>query len=94
MDIQREYQAKLTVAEQAVKVVKSGYWVDYSFATAQPISLDNALAARKDELWDIKIRGGLILSPLAVVEADPSRKPAVRNSTIGLITMPVWHPIL
>lgn len=82
MDIQREYRAKLTVAEQAVKMVKSGHWVDYSFATAQPILLDKALAARTGELWDVKIRGGLILNPLAVVEGDPSRKHFCYNS---------WH---
>lgn len=36
-----------------------------------PVTLDKALAARKDELHDVKIRGGLALHPLAIVEADP-----------------------
>lgn len=77
-----EYKAKLVSAEQAVKVVKSGDWVDYNFALAQPISLDRALAARKDELWDVKVRGGLMLSPLQVVENDHSREHFCYNS---------WH---
>ena len=69
-----EYKEKLVSAEQAVQVVKSGDWVDYNFALAQPISLDRALAKRKDELWDVKVRGGLMLSPLQVVEDDPGRE--------------------
>lgn len=77
-----EYKAKLVSAKQAVQVVKSGDWVDYNFALAQPISLDRALAARKDELWDVKVRGGLMLSPLQVVENDHSREHFCYNS---------WH---
>ena len=30
MDYQKLYQSKLTTPEEAVKVVKSGDWVDYS----------------------------------------------------------------
>ena len=31
MDYQKLYQEKLTTAENAVKVVKSGDWVDYGW---------------------------------------------------------------
>ncbi len=50
MDYQALYQQKLTTAEEAVKVVKSGDWVDYTWCTNHPVALDKALAARKDEL--------------------------------------------
>ena len=61
MDYQAMYQQKLTTAEEAVKVVKSGDWVDYGWCTNHPIALDKALAARKDELRDVKVRGGVTM---------------------------------
>ena len=42
MDYQAMYQQKLTTAEEAVKVVKSGDWVDYGWCTNHPIALDKA----------------------------------------------------
>ena len=33
MDYQAMYQQKLTTAEEAVKVVRSGDWVDYTWCT-------------------------------------------------------------
>ena len=33
MDYQALYQQKLTTADEAVKVVKSGDWVDYTWCT-------------------------------------------------------------
>ena len=56
MDYQALYQQKLTTAAEAVKVVKSGDWVDYGWCTNHPVALDKALAARKDELHDVKVR--------------------------------------
>ena len=46
MDYQKLYREKLTTAEEAVKVVKSGDWVDYGWCTNTARSLDKALAAR------------------------------------------------
>ena len=82
MDYQQEYGLKLTTAAEAVKVVKSGDWVDYNFALAQPVMLDKALAARCDELSDVKVRGGFTLRPLEIVSADPTREHFCYNS---------WH---
>ena len=59
MSYQELYQKKLTTAQEAVKVVKSGDWVDYTWATSVPVALDKALAARKDELTDVKVRCGI-----------------------------------
>ena len=46
MDFQALYKSKLTTAAEAVKVVKSGDWVDYTWCTNHPYDLDIALAAR------------------------------------------------
>ena len=70
MSYLEEYQQKLTTAEEAVKVVKSGDWVDYSWATSQPIVLDKALAARKDELFDVKVRGGITMWMPEICKAE------------------------
>lgn len=61
MDLQKVYQEKLTTAQEAVKVVKSGDWLDWGWCTGTPDALDKALAARMPELHDIKIRGGILL---------------------------------
>jgi len=83
MSVYDTYQKKLTSSEDAVKFVKNGDWVDYSFAMNFPELLDRALAKRKDELHDIKIRGGLNLtSKIEVVEADVERHVFTYNS---------WH---
>ncbi len=69
-----EYQQKLRTAEEAARLVKNGDWVDYGNALGMPELLDQALAARRDELSDIRVRGMLAVRPIAVVEADPERK--------------------
>ena len=40
MDYAALYQKKLTSAAEAVKVVKSGDWVDYGWCTNHPYTLD------------------------------------------------------
>ena len=75
MNVQELYQQKLCTAEEAVKLVKSGDWVDYSQTSSFPIALDAALAARRDELSEVKIRGGLVIRPrIEAVECDPEQK--------------------
>lgn len=76
------YQQKLTTPAEAVKVVKSGDWVDYGMATTQPNLLDEALANRKDELKDIKVRISFSLAPRQIVEKDPNR---------DTFTISNWH---
>ena len=70
MSYLEEYQQKLTTAEEAVKVVKSGDWVDYSWANSHPVVLDKALAARKDELTDVKVRGGISMWMPEICKAE------------------------
>ena len=61
MDYKAMYQQKLTTAAEAVKVVKSGDWVDYGWCVNHPVALDKALAARKDELFNVNVRGGVTM---------------------------------
>ena len=82
MDYQAMYQQKLTTAEEAVKVVKSGDWVDYGWCTNHPIALDKALAARKDELRDVKVRGGVTMWMPEIAKADDAGEHFTWNS---------WH---
>lgn len=70
MNYQEEYQKKLTTASEAVKVVKSGDWVDYGWCGNHPIALDKALAERKDELYDVKVRGGVTMWMPEICKAD------------------------
>ena len=70
MNYQELYQQKLTTAEEAVKAVKSGDWVDYGWCCNHPVALDRALAARKDELFDVKIRGGVTMWMPEVCKAE------------------------
>jgi len=46
-------------------------WLDYGAALSQPDVFDKSLAARKDELQNVKIRSCLTMKPRAVVEDDP-----------------------
>ena len=62
---------KVVTAADAAKVVKSGDWLDYGTTLVQPDLFDTALAARKAELRQIKIRSCIAVRPRAVLEADP-----------------------
>ena len=70
MDYQALYQQKLTTPERAVQAVKSGDWVDYTWCTNHPVALDKALAARRDELTDVKVRGGVTLWMPEIAQAE------------------------
>ena len=62
MSFLEEYKQKLVSADEAVKIVKSGDWVDYGWCTGTPDALDKALARRTDELKDVNVRGGISVS--------------------------------
>ena len=81
-DFSAEYRSKLRTPEEAVGVVESGNWIDYTSTLGKPVLLDRALAKRKDELHDVKIRGNLIDGPIEVVEADPEQEHFIYHS---------WH---
>lgn len=64
------YRSKLTTADEAVKVIKSGDWVDYGFCTVHPRVLDEALARRAPELEEVKVRGGIALWKPAIFDIE------------------------
>jgi len=76
------YKQKLRTPDEAVKVIKDGDWVDYTSALGFPKLLDEALARRRDELHDVKIRGNLIVGPINVAECDPGHEHFTYNT---------WH---
>lgn len=80
MNYREEYRQKLRTADEAAKVIKSGDWIDVSVAFGFPALMDEAIAKRKDELTDVKIRGYLILQPIQMVESDPNREHFIYNS--------------
>ena len=67
MNYKKEYKKKLVSAQEAVKLVESGDWVDYGWCTGTPDLLDKALAERTDELTDVKLRGGILFKVPAVL---------------------------
>ena len=82
MSVFEQYREKLCSADEAVKLVKSGDWVDYGSNNSMPFSLDEALAKRRDELKRVKVRGNLTASPIQVIECDPEMEHFVYNT---------WH---
>jgi len=82
MDYYQEYRSKLMSPAAAVSCVKSGDWVDYTTNLGFPKLLDRALAARRDELTNVKIRGNLIFERIEAAECDPAREHFIYNS---------WH---
>ena len=78
-----QFKDKFVTPERAARVVRSGDWVDYGFGGGFPELMDRALAARRDELTDVKIRGGLVIRPrIEVVEQDPEQRAFTYHS---------WH---
>ena len=74
------YQSKLTTADEAVKVIKSGDWVDYGFCNTHPRVLDEALARRAPELEDVKVRGAIALWRPAIFDIEEPEKHIIYNS--------------
>ncbi|MDD6039241.1 MAG: butyryl-CoA:acetate CoA-transferase [bacterium] len=82
MSFQDEYKQKLVTADEAVKVIQSGDWVDYGWCNGTPDVLDKALAKRTDELKNVNLRGGILLKPLAVFDREDAGEHFTWNS---------WH---
>ena len=82
MDFLQEYRSKLRTADEAVQLVRDGDWVDYASGASFPVDLDAALARRKGDLRDVKVRGNLELVPVQIVEQDPEGE---------AFTYATWH---
>ena len=83
MDYRKIYKQKLVAPSEAVKVVKSGDWVEFGSFSGCVVVLDKALAARKDGLRDVKIRCATRIAGIPeVVKADPAGEHFLYNN---------WH---
>ena len=82
MSFREEYQQKLTTADEAVKAVKSGDWVDYGWSVCSANALDVALAKRMGELKDVNIRGGILTHRPAIFDVPNAAEHFAWNS---------WH---
>ena len=80
--LQAVYQRKLTTAKQAVRLIKSGDWVDYGWCTGHPVELDRALADRYEELHDVNMRGGIFLWQPEISKVPDAKEHFTWNS---------WH---
>ena len=77
-----EYNQKKVTADEAIKIVKSGDWVDYGFSVTTVDALDRALAKRTDELENINLRGAILPKIPAVFEREDAGEHFTWNS---------WH---
>ncbi|MCQ4637405.1 butyryl-CoA:acetate CoA-transferase [Anaerovorax odorimutans] len=82
MDFRSQYKEKLTTADEAVKCVKSGDWVDFGWCAGTADSLDEALAKRYRELTDVKVRGGILFKNPAIMQVPDTAEHFIWNS---------WH---
>lgn len=60
------YAEKLVTADDAVKQINSGDWVDYGWCCTTVNDLDEALARRLPELTDVNVRGGILMKEPAI----------------------------
>lgn len=74
MTIKWRLQQKTVSAEEAVRVVKSGDLVHYGEFALFPRLLDQALARRVEELYDVELRSTCYTQVPECVKADPERK--------------------
>ncbi len=69
-----EYNSKLTSADEAVKIINSGDQLFYGEFTMFPEALDEALAKRTEEVWDVHVRGICYTKVPKIVLADPAQE--------------------
>jgi acyl-CoA hydrolase len=67
------YKEKLCTPEKAVSMIEPGDWIDYAMFNGKPVACDKALAARKDELSDIRLTVAVTVPPIPEpVMKDPA----------------------
>lgn len=82
MDFKKLYSQKLTTPDEAVKVVKSGDWVDYGWCVGTPVVLDVAMAKKLPTLTDVNFRGGILMWKPAIFDIENPASHMTWNS---------WH---
>ncbi|MBQ3393468.1 MAG: butyryl-CoA:acetate CoA-transferase [Lachnospiraceae bacterium] len=82
MGFQEEYRQKLVTADKAVEIVKDGDFVDFAWCATTPVAIDKALAKRMPDLYDIKMRGGILMHVPEIFKIAEPEKHFTWNS---------WH---
>ena len=82
MDYKKMYQEKKRTAQEAVKIVKSGDWIDYGWCVTTPISLDRELAKKMPELENINFSGGILMWEPEIFKIENPKEHFTWNS---------WH---
>ncbi len=82
MDYTQIYNSKLTTAEKAAEVVKSGDWVDFGWCATTPVAVDKALAKRLPSLHDVNFRGGILMQVPEIFKIENPAEHMTWNS---------WH---
>ena len=82
MGFTNEYNQKKVSADEAVKIIKSGDWVEYGFCVTTVDALDRALAKRTDELTNVNLRGAILPKMPAVFAREDAGEHFTWNS---------WH---
>ena len=82
MDYKELYAQKLTTADEAAALVKSGDWVDYGWAVNTTVAVDAALAKRMPQLEGVNFRGGILMWVPAIFQIEDPAAHLTWNS---------WH---
>jgi len=67
----KQYKEKLRTADEAVKCIKDGDWVDYAQLTSVCHDLDQALARRKDDFENLFVRVSTLQYIPEIFKVDP-----------------------
>ena len=74
MTYQEEYESKRRTADEIAAMVKSGDVIDYGTCTCTVIDIDNALAKRIPELYDIDVYSGITVRMPSIVQVPDAKE--------------------
>ena len=74
MSHEESLQQKTCTADEAASLVNSGDTIDYGFGLTQSDLFDAALAAQRERLDNVTIRGTLSVAARQVIELDPDQQ--------------------
>ena len=78
--IMKEYKNKCVKADEAVKAIRNGDWIEFAWAASYAGLLADAIEGRREELHDVNLRGGVILKPMPFIDNDPDGEHFTWNS--------------
>ncbi|HWQ75720.1 MAG TPA: acetyl-CoA hydrolase/transferase C-terminal domain-containing protein [Syntrophomonas sp.] len=71
-DLQQMYKDKLRSAKEVAQLVEPGWWLDLGMFNGKSVAFEKELAARKDELKDIRCYFAVAMPPIPeVLSKDP-----------------------